>query len=80
MEPATIKPRLEKDALAAVGEAIPDILNVPNPVPHLLQKRVARNVVGMGAARQQNLDIGHLEAERLDRFFESREPCVQSRY
>ena len=34
----------------------------------LLQQRVARNVVRVGMARQQDLDIGHLEAERLDRF------------
>ena len=33
---------------------------------HLLQPREAADVVRMGMACQQNLDIGHLEAERLD--------------
>src|SRR5262249_2110672 len=37
---------------------------------HLLQQRVTRNVVRVGMARQQDLDIGHLEAERLDRFLD----------
>ena len=32
------------------------------------QERVPRDVVRVGMARQQDLDVGHLEAERLDRF------------
>jgi hypothetical protein len=35
---------------------------------NLTQQGEARNVVRVGMARQQDLDIGHLEAERFDGF------------
>ena len=61
--------RVQVLALAARGD---DLVVAAHDIDlgagQLLQQRVARDVVRVGMARQQDLDIGHLEAERLDRF------------
>ena len=59
--------RVEVLALAARGDhLVVAAHHVDLGAGQLLQQGVAGDVVGVGVAGQQDLDVGHLEAERLD--------------
>src|SRR6201999_3817630 len=44
----------------------------------LLQSGVAGDVVGVGVAGEEDLDVGHLEAERLDRLLDEGDRALEA--
>src|SRR5262249_58499576 len=65
--------------LAARGDDLVVAAHDVNLGPgQLLQPRVPRDVVLVGVAGQQDLDVGHLEAERLDRALDQGHRAVKT--